>query len=110
MNHKNHNPEWCSQKQKKNNQCDCIVEVDDVDMTPGGIVTKYVIRYCPTHEQAAALQAENAKLRDNIKQAIRALECALTSGIDDEGISPAPVDCVIDDLKQALSRPPESRR
>lgn len=36
-------------------KCDCLVEVDDVDMTPGGIKTTYVIRYCPMHANADKL-------------------------------------------------------
>ena len=90
MNHKNHNPEWCSQK--KNNQCDCIVEVDDVDMTPGGIMTKYVIRYCPTHEQAAALQAENAVLLETL---ITVKLAILAEGKDSGGIIRALIDPAI---------------
>lgn len=36
-------------------KCGCLVEVDDVDMTPGGIRTSYVIRYCPLHASAEEL-------------------------------------------------------
>ena len=108
MNLKNHNPEWCSQK--KNNQCDCIVEVDDVDMTPGGIVTKYVIRYCPTHEQATALQAENAELRE----ALEAIRYRLKDYYRKDGKYPdigmtIAESCVFDIAIKALTRPQEAR-
>lgn len=36
-------------------KCGCLVEVDDVDMTPGGIKTSYVIRYCPLHTSAGEM-------------------------------------------------------
>jgi hypothetical protein len=36
--------------------CDCLVEVDDVDMTPSGIQTKYVIRYCSLHDAAKIMR------------------------------------------------------
>ena len=106
MNHKNHNPEWCSQKQKKNNQCDCIVEVDDVDMTPAGIMTKYVIRYCPIHEQAAALQAENAELRKALEE-IEQNDCTCEENPDPKGRDLHHEFCSIGIARQALTRPQE---
>lgn len=42
--------------------CNCLVEVDDVDMTPSGIQTKYVIRYCPIHESAHELLKQLKKV------------------------------------------------
>ena len=37
-------------------KCNCLVEVDDVDMATSGIKTTYVIRYCNTHNKAFQLE------------------------------------------------------
>ena len=94
-------------------KCGCLVEIDDVDMTPGGIMTKYVIRYCPTHEKAAALQAENAELRE----ALDRMPCTSMRGCppgmdsEDDAIKERHSTlCAYRIAQEALTRPPESRR
>lgn len=58
--------------------CDCLVEVDDVDMTPSGIQTKYVIRYCDYHNRAplfAEMLAAVKKLHIRIGPSGKPFEC-----------------------------------